>query len=348
MNMINEDLNQILNNDLVNWNAFKNSTVLITGGTGLVGSYVVKNLIAANKNLNLNIRILLVARNPLKVADTFGEDFDDYGINVINADIREKIETEENVDYIIHCAAVTTSRLMVEQPVELIDIAYQGTRNILELAKEKKSKGVVYISSMEVYGATTEQMNPISEKKLGYVDLDNVRSGYPEGKRICELLCTAYAKEYGVPVKSARLAQTFGAGVSKSEGRVFAQFAKSAMSGQDIVLHTPGEAVGNYCYLADTVEAIFCIMQKGVNGEAYNVSNNEASFKIKEMAQMVADEIAGGKIKVVFDIPEDNRFGYADPTCMRLTSDKLQALGWKPRYGLKEMYQRMIESWRQA
>ncbi len=90
--MINEDLNQILNNDLVNWNAFKNSTVLITGGTGLVGSYVVKTLIAANKNLNLNIRILLVARNPLKVADTFGEDFDDYGINVINADIREKID----------------------------------------------------------------------------------------------------------------------------------------------------------------------------------------------------------------------------------------------------------------
>jgi nucleoside-diphosphate-sugar epimerase len=177
---------------------------------------------------------------------------------------------------------------------------------------------------------------------LGFVNPLVVRSNYPESKRMCENLCVAYNSEYGVPVKIARLAQTFGAGVLPSENRVFAQFARSAMEKKNIVLHTTGKSEGNYAYLSETIMAIMLILLKGKNAEAYNVANEECHTTIADMAKMVAEEIANGEIKVVFDIPEDNVFGYAADTHMRLSSEKLRDLGWKPKVGLKDAYIRMM------
>ena len=150
-----------------------------------------------------------------------------------------------------------------------------------------------------------------------------------------------------MPVKIARLAQTFGAGILPGENRVFAQFARSAIKGEDIVLHTKGLSEGNYCYTRDCVTGLLTILLKGTDAAAYNVSNPAAHTTIVEMAVLVAEKIAGGKIKVVFDIPQDNAFGYAADTKMKLNSDKLQALGWKPEVGLEEAYQRMINEMRQ-
>ena len=123
-------------------------------------------------------------------------------------------------------------------------IAIKGTTNVLEFAKAKNVRSMVYISSMEAFGITDPKKNLINEKDLGYIDILNPRSSYSEGKRICECICAAYFSQYGIPVKIARLAQTFGAGVPDSDTRVFAQFAKSAINGEDIVLHTKGESVG--------------------------------------------------------------------------------------------------------
>lgn len=162
-------------------------------------------------------------------------------------------------------------------------------------------------------------------------------------KRLCENMCVAYMREYGVKVKIARLAQTFGAGILPGENRVFAQFAKSVISGRDIVLHTRGLSEGNYCYTRDCVLGLFIILLCGENGEAYNVANPKSHTTIAEMAHMVADKISNGKIKVIYDIPKDNVFGYAEDTKMKLNSDKLQALGWTPEIGLEDAYKRMIE-----
>ena len=230
---------------------------------------------------------------------------------------------------------------MIEKPVETLLISVEGTKNILNFAQEKKCASVVYISSMEVYGAFNESKE-VREENLGYIDHLKVRSNYPESKRLCENMCVAYYTEFGVPVKIARLAQTFGAGILPGENRVFAQFARSAMQGKDIVLHTKGQSEGNYCYTRDCITGLLTILLKGTNAEAYNVSNPRTHTTIAEMANLVAEKIADGKIKVVFDIPEDNTFGYAADTKMKLNSDKLQALGWKPEVGLEEAYRRMM------
>ena len=144
-------------------------------------------------------------------------------------------------------------------------------------------------------------------------------------------MCVAYYSEYGISVKIARLAQTFGAGILPGENRVFAQFARSVINNSDIVLNTKGQSEGNYCYTRDCIIGLFTILLRGKNAEAYNVSNLETYITIAEMVTLMADKIAEGRIKVIFDILEDNSFGYAVDTKMKLNSDKLQELGWKPK-----------------
>jgi len=336
-------LDRVTEDKSVNWEALKGSSILITGGTGLVGSVIVRILLYANKTSDADIRITLIVRDSNKAKRIYGEDFGD--LNIIEADLCKGIDIDDRFDYIIHCVSITNSAMMVSNPVETIDTSYRGTYSMLECARKSGSKGMVYISSMEVYGVTTEDMNPVTEDKLGFVDLSNVRSSYQESKRICELLCTSYASEYDVPVCSARLAQTFGFGVSTEEKRIFAQFARSILSGNDIVLHTTGDSVGNYCDTLDMASAILCLLTNGAKGDSYNIANEDNSCRIKEMAGLCADRIAEGRIKVVFDIPDTNKFGYAPATCMRLDSSKMRSLGWAPQYSLEDMYAHLISYW---
>ena len=338
-----EDITSIVSSNEVRWRDMKNAAVLITGATGLIGSVLVYALSAASNKHRLNLQIIAHGRN----AERGGALAEECGIRFICGDIRKPIPSDElpdTIDYIVHCAAVTKSADMVTNPVDVITTAIDGTKNILEQAKEKNCTGLVYLSSMEIYGQT--DLTEVRELDLGYLDLSNPRSSYPESKRLCEALCAAYFAQYGVPVKIARLAQTFGAGTPRCDTRVFAQFARSAIAGKNIELHTEGKSRGNYSYTADTIRALLLIMLDGKDGEAYNVANPAASATIREMAELVADGVCNGSIKAVVSVPEDiAQRGYAPDASYSLNIDKLKALGWMPRYGLADIYQRTIADW---
>ena len=332
MNTLQEDLKYIAEYDLP-YDELKEHTVLVTGATGLIGVSLVRSLLAIG-----NIKVLAFVRNEEKARKILEKN---ENLKFIVGDVTNPVVIDENIDYIFHCASVTTSKVMIEKPVETLLISIDGAKNILNLAKEKGSRSIVYISSMEVYGAFKESKE-IKETDLGYIDNLQIRSNYPESKRLCENMCMAYLSEFGIPVKIARLAQTFGAGILPDENRVFAQFAGSVINGENIILHTQGLSEGNYCYTRDCMTGLLTILLKGENGEAYNVSNPASHTTIADMAKMVAYKIAKGKIKVEFDIPASDSFGYAADTKMKLNSDKLQSLGWKPEVGLEEAYSRMI------
>ena len=339
-----QDFTYIKNNPSIDWEKLNNASFLITGSTGLVGSMTVKALL----NCRENTTVYALVRNIKKAEAIFAEEINDPRLKFVIADVTEPFEIKGGIDYIIHGASVTTSKYMVSNPVETLMTAIKGTTNILELAKCHNVKSIVYISSMEAYGVTDSKKDLITEKDLGYIDILNPRSSYSEGKRICECICAAYASQHNIPVRIARLAQTFGAGVPKSDTRVFAQFAKSAIKGENIILHTKGESFGNYCYTADVISALLCLLTRGEIGQAYTVVNEETTMKIKDMANLVANEISNGKSQVVFDIPENSAvLGYAPDNTMHLTAQKLKNLGWSPSFGLKEMYQRMIADWQQ-
>ena len=339
--VLEEDFDKITKRD-ISWDALRNSSFVITGATGLIGSLIVKYLLYANRTMNFGANIYAVVRNVEKADKIFAEEKTDALTYVVADLTKEKVNCEGDCDYIVHAAAVTASKVMVSDPVGTICTSIDGTEKMLQLAVEKKAKAFIYISSMEIYGQPTVG-GKTAEKDLGYVDIENVRSCYPEGKRMCECLCTAYAAQYGVNVISARLAQTFGAGILPTENRVFAQFARSVMRGENIVLHTTGESEGNYVYTADAIAAIMTLLVKGKAGEAYNIANEDSHITIRNMAELVAREIAGEKIQVVIDIPEDSvSLGYAPPVKLWLDASKMRELGWKPEIGLVEAYKRMI------
>lgn len=324
--VIHAEIEDVLADSNIPWKDLKDSTVLVTGAGGLIGGALVRVLQAANERLGLNINTIAHTRQT-------------------HGDIRHNVDIKTPPDYIFHCAAITKSAEMVKNPVEVMNTAIDGTRNVLNLALKARSKSVVFLSTMEVYGRA--EKSEVCEDDLGYIDLTNPRSSYPESKRFCELLCTAYYTQLGVPVKTARLARTFGGGVSRSDTRVFAQFARSAVDDTDIILHTEGKSVGNYCYIADAVRGLFTLLLKGENGQAYNIANPNASMTIRQMAELVASEICHGKIKVIFSEPEDiKERGYLYDVGFVLNIDKIKKLGWLPRYGLGEMYERMIADWR--
>lgn len=339
-----EDL-ELISEELENLQ-FGGSTVLITGATGLIGSLCVKAIAEFNKTHSHKIIVVALARSEEKVKYIYSYEYEMgllHEVTFIYQDISDKLPPCIECDYIIHTANSTTSKFFMTNPVEVIESIYTGTKRVLDFAVDKQVKGMVYLSSMEVFGRVDSE-GRISEDQLGYLDIQSVRSCYSEGKRLAELLCKSYAVEYGLSVRTARLAQTFGAGVPKTDNRVFAQFARSAMNGEDIVLHTKGRSMGNYCYTRDVIKALLLLLKEGKNGDAFTVVNEETTRTIAEMAQMVAEKFSNGKSKVVFDIPEGNQFGYAPDTKMRLSNEKLRGLGWHPEIPLEEMYRRMLPS----
>ena len=243
------------------------------------------------------------------------------------------------VDYIIHCAAPTSSKFFVEHPVDTAEIIIDGTKVLLNYAAKHKVKGFVYLSSLEIYGSILDDTKEVTEDVQGYLDPMSVRSSYPMAKRAAENLCSLYVKQYDVPVKVARLTQTTGAGLSKDDNRVIAQFARLAAKGQDIVLHTTGEAARPYCYTTDAITAILYILLKGKAGEAYNVANEDTYISAKGMAEFLRDNF-NPSISVRIEL--NDNMGYAPVTKLKLSSQKLRSLGWSPKIRLKDIFRSLI------
>lgn len=318
-------------------------TFFITGATGLIGSQIGRALLLSNKLYGDNIQVAAFVRNREKAEHLYAGLSE--GLTIVAGDIAEHPDFCDNVDYIIHTASPTGSKYFVSHPVETIHAAIDGTDNMLRFAKEKQATSFLYLSSLEVYGTPDPDQDTMPENGHGYIDSTSVRSSYSEGKRIVECLCASYAREYGVPAKIARLAQTFGPGVRYDDGRVFAEFARCVIENKDISLHTQGHTVRNYCYTRDAVKGLLTVLLHGNTGEAYNIANPETACSIREMADLTASLNPNGSTHVCIDIPDDvSKFGYNPEMVIRLDPSKLEKLGWKAEVGIKEMFERLIAS----
>lgn len=335
-----EDINQFSNNFTL-IESLKNTKILISGATGLIGSSIVYCLNSLNIKYNLNIQIMCLVRNHEKALNLFSN-IPNISLYVNDlGDNHTPIEITESIDYIIHTAMPTASNFFISHPVETFMTAYEGTLKILKLSIKKNIKSIVYVSSLEVYGEVLNNIHLISENEQGYINPLNERSSYSIGKRASECLCYCYFKEYNLPIKIARLTQTFGAGISEKENRVFAQFARSIIEKKDIILFTSGDSAKPYCYLTDAVCAIFYLLLKGKDGEAYNIANPDTYISIKDLALFLKKNFAPD---INVKIQLDKTKGYPPSSQLRLSTEKLNQLGWKPQINLYQMFYRLIKS----
>lgn len=321
--------------------SLQGQSFIITGATGLIGSCLVHRLQELNHDEGLGLRIISVVRNVSKAEAMFGKESD--GISYYEYDFASDRPfcPPQHADYLVHLAAPTASKYFVEQPVETFCTTLFGTQQVLRYAEQqgKQLKGMLYVSTLEMYGTVLDDSKPLTEDCQGYLDPMQARSSYPMAKRAAECLCHAYSAEHGVRVMTARLAQTFGEGITENDNRVFAQFARSARADEDIVLHTEGKLCRCYCYTADAVEAMLYILMRGESGMAYNVANEDTYISIRDMAEMVCREF-GKKMKVRIEPKEG--MGYSPTTYLRLDTTRLKALGWQPTRNLKEMFETII------
>lgn len=332
-----EDANRILENDL-QWEKFRNTKVLVTGAAGMLGSYVARTLIVLAEKKGWNIDVYALVRNPGKLPADIADK-----VIVLQQSVTEPIASEIAFDYIIHAASPASPLIMREDPVGTIAANTLGTFYTLDLAKRSNAKGYLYISSREIYGQPYDNQREFTETEYGFVDPLSPRSCYPEGKKAAETMCASFAQQYGLNAKVARLAHTYGPGMSIDDGRVQADFLRDIINRRDIIMKSEGKPVRTYTYISDAVAALFYILI-GSDDMAYNISSPESTVSIRELAETLVETFADRNIKLVIDIPKETvNTGTAPFTLGVLNSDKLQSLGWKPEYSLQDGFKRTVE-----
>ena len=337
-NVFVEDYQMLGELPFIDWERFCDSTVLVTGATGLIGQNLVKAMAWNSRQKDLHIRILAPVRNVDAAKALFAEE----DIEIFYYELGTPLQLDDHIDYIVHLASPTSSKYFMEKPADTLLANIDGTRALLQWASEHPIKRFIMVSTMEIYGFPPKG-HKVTEEEIGCFLPQNARNSYPIGKIASEMLCYSYYVQHDVPTVILRATQTFGPGVRYDDGRVFAQFMRCALEEKNIVLRSQGLTERSYLYTADAVSAILTTLLCAENGNAYTVANPNTYCSIRQMAEMVARDIADGKISVRFDIAEDiGKLGYAETLYMDLDVGKLESLGWNAKVGLKEMFKRMI------
>lgn len=339
-------MNRVLDNDLVNiaaqdidWEKLRNKSVMITGASGMVGSYFVRTLLKLNEISNMNIHVVCVVRNVNKI----GEDIrTDANAEILSHDVTSPIEYPGEIDYIIHAASPASPLIMRDDPVGTIAANVLGTFNTLELAHTKNAAGYMFISSREIYGQPLDDQEFFTEDTYGFVDPLDPRSCYPEGKKAAETMCASFRAQYGLNTKIARLAHTYGPGMSIYDGRVQADFLKNVLFNEDIIMKSEGLPVRTYTYIADAVAGMFRILLNS-DEMVYNIGDENAKISIRGLAELLVKITPEKRLSVKMEIPEGGTKGCAPFTLGILDSGKLRKLGWKPLYTIEEGFLRTIE-----
>lgn len=337
-----EDLKSIAEDAVIPWGTLKNSRILVTGATGLIGSLLVKSLLYAADLREIPCTVIALSRSREKGLRCFASMaplMEAGRLEVAEGDVQAPLPDSLSADYILHAASVTASAEMVSNPVGTIMTTLDGTRHVLELARRACCRSCLFLSSMEVYGKSEQET--VRETDCGYLNLSTVRNCYPLSKRLAENLCVAYHAQHGVHAKIARLTLTFGPGIPKTDNRVFAQFAHSVLEGRDIVLHTAGTTKRDYLYTADAVRALLTILLLGADAEAYNVSDPDSYVTIRELAEITRS--FNPAVRVIIQADPEQAKKYAGEVHINLDNAKLQMLNPFPRTHVREMVGRLLD-----
>ncbi len=328
------DLRQIFENDL-SWDRFSGKNILVTGSTGLIGGCLVDALM---QNPNKDYSVYASGRNEKRARRRFECYFNDPKFHFFVYDVLSPLECNQTFDYIIHAASYADPKSFVERPVEIIQSNIDGVIHLMEYGLAHDMKRFLYVSSGEIYGEGNGGV--LSEEYSGYVDCLKSRSCYPSSKRAAETLCVSYVEEYGADAVIARPCHVYGPHFTESDNRVYAQFLRNVLGGNDIIMKSNGMQLRSWCYVIDCVSALLYILLKGEKGHAYNIADKNSCVTIRELAEMIAKN--GGR-RVKMAVPDDSESkGYNVVTNSVFSTAKLESLGWSVCGSMEEKLRKTI------
>lgn len=283
--VIKEDFHFVYSHTKNLWDKFNNKTIFITGATGFFGKCLLQNFICANSELKLNIKIIALSRDPESFILNHPE-FNDGSIEFIKGDVRNFNFPDQHIEYIIHAATDVNTNLITNEPLIIYDSIVDGTKQILELAQNKKVTSVLYISSGAVYGKQPHDLTHVPEDYSGGPDVYANDASYSEGKRVAELLCNIYHKQHHVNTKIARCYSFVGPYLPLDRHFAIGNFIGNVLEKKQIKIQGDGSPYRAYLYTADLVIWLMKILLEGKDCHPYNVGSDDA-INLEDLANAV-------------------------------------------------------------
>ena len=319
---------------------FSGKTVLISGGAGFLGRYFLGMFRHLNAEvLEKPVRVLSVDNFITGSVDQ--DQAHDPNVVHVWADVVHPLPVREDIHFIIHAAGIASPVFYMKYPMETIESAVMGIRNLLELAKKNKElEGFLYFSSSEIYGDPDPRFVPTPETYHGHVSSVGPRACYDESKRLGETIATIYHQQHGIPVTIVRPFNVFGPGMGHNDRRVVPMFTYQALNGLTITVHGTGSQTRTFCYITDAITGFTKTLLRGTHGEAYNIGNSDAEIAMRDLAALFSKLVPGATYSMV-DYPDTYPAGEPQRRCPDLAKARTH-LDYAHRVSLEEGLGRFI------
>ena len=350
--VLDTDLAYICGNLEEEFYAIAGKDLLIVGGAGFLGYYLVQSALHYNQGAAKPIRVTVYDNYVRGVPQWLDDLSGDPNLTLVRHDITRPLPADmPDFSYIMHGGSIASPTYYRQYPIETMDANVNGLRSLLDYAKRQKDvgkplDGFVFFSSSEIYGDPTPENIPTPEDYRGYVSCTGPRACYDESKRYGETLCVNFAQQHGLPIKMARPFNNIGPGLKITDRRVLPDFARDIFAGRDIVMLSDGSPKRTFCYVAEAVIGYYKILVKGHPGEPYNVGVETPEISVAELAERLvalARDLFGYKGRVIRKASADADYLIDNPNRRCPVIAKARShLGFNPTIGIDEALKRAL------
>lgn len=338
--LLKSDIQQIVKNISDVSHQFSGKTILLTGGRGFLGRYFMEIFNELNEKV-LQEKMEIIVLDNLITSGKEGSEIPNYeNIKFINHNVIEKFNFSKDLDFIIHAAGIASPYYYRAYPLETLQVAIDGTKNMLELAQLNSAK-LTFFSSSEIYGDPDKKNIPTKESYRGNVSCTGPRACYDESKRVGETLCNIFHNIKGVHTNTIRPFNVFGPGMQETDYRVLPNFTSRIKGDIPLQIYGTGNQTRTFCYVTDAMEGFIRVILNGVPGEAYNIGNPNPEISVIDLIKKI-ESILAKEVKFnIVDYPDSYPADEPTRRCPDILKAKLQ-VKYKPKIDIDEGLKRFI------